>query len=503
MAEISLPPLFAHAPESNPPLRWRLLLLPAILSILGMLIALAATTTGQDERRARDTLRLHYDLVYWENQLAQAKLAHKSDAEIQPLEETAARFRAAQNFPPWKYGYSKYGRQFTPWDGYRYEQIVEDGYAYHLPDDPQDVKDASSLQRPGWPEARIKNVVWYPLYPLLGYIVSHTLNISANHALTVVSWICCLLGSVVTFLYARRHFFNRMPALDLSGSEVALAAEAHPARRWDLSPQDSAALWVVAALLFGPCSIFLYANFTESLFVLLLACFLYCLQSRWWWRAALVAAVASACRSQGVLFGPVLALTFLLRDNRTHAVTKLGIAYLLGVVAAIGLACYAIFLYSKFHDPLAFMHAQTYWNVGISWDRIAYAANPVHAMTQFLSYAFYRGEVDWPRLWEAACLIWPPIVLLIFGGRYLSFELEVLGWILWGLPYVSNSMAGNPPFDTQWMSMGRFMAVMIPLYIISGAIFVRLRWLGLAFIVLWASTFSLFAFKYGNGSWVG
>ena len=149
------------------------------------------------------------------------------------------------------------------------------------------------------------------------------------------------------------------------------------------------------------------------------------------------------------------------------------------------------------------MHAQKYWNVGLSWDRITYAANPIHAMTQFFWFAFYRGEIDWPRLWEATCLIWPPIVLLLFGGRYLSFELEVLGWILWGLPYVSNSMAGNPPFDTQWMSMGRFMAVMIPLYIIFGAIFVRLRWLGLAFIVLWASAFALFAFKYGNGSWVG
>ena len=68
----------------------------------------------------------------------------------------------------------------------------------------------------------------------------------------------------------------------------------------------------MALLLFGPCSIFLYANFTESLFVLLLAGFLYCMQERWWWRAALVAGIASACRSQGVLFGPILAATYLL-----------------------------------------------------------------------------------------------------------------------------------------------------------------------------------------------
>jgi hypothetical protein len=258
MAEISLPPLFAHAPESTPPLRKRVLLLPAMLAILGMLIAWAATTTGQDERRHRDLLQWHYDRVYWENELAQARLAHKPAEEIEKLEETVGRFRGLVAFPPGTFGYAKYGRQFTPWDGYRYEQIVDGGYVYHQPGDSEEVKRDSMLREGG--EPRIKNVVWYPLYPGLAYVTSKVLHISSTNALTVVSWVCCLVGSIVMFLFARRHYFNRMPALDLSGSEVALAAEAHPARRWDLSPQDSAALWAVAALLFGPCSIFIYSK---------------------------------------------------------------------------------------------------------------------------------------------------------------------------------------------------------------------------------------------------
>ena len=86
---------------------------------------------------------------------------------------------------------------------------------------------------------------------------------------------------MLLFLYARRHYYNRMPKLQIA-PEAEMRAEAHPSRRWDLKPQDSAALWAVAALLYGPCSVFLYANYTESLFVLLLVGFLYCLQGRLW-----------------------------------------------------------------------------------------------------------------------------------------------------------------------------------------------------------------------------
>lgn len=499
MADLTLPPLLSHAPEADPPRQWRVLLLPAFLAILGMLIACAAVTTGQDDRRARDSLQLVFDLTYWENQLHKAQLDSAPPEEIAALQKNVDRFKIAQLSPPWKYGPAKYGRQFTSWDGYRYEEIVEQGYLYHLPNDPPQVKENSGMKREGWPERRLKNVVWYPLYPVLGWIVSRTFNISAVHALTAVSWVCALLGAVVMFRFAQRHYYNRMPSLDLA-TEEAMALEAHPARRWDLSPQDTAALIAVAALLFGPCSVFLYANFTESLFLLLLAMFLSCIQLRWWWRAALVAAVASSCRSQGVLFGPVLAVCYLLRtDDRM----KLGKAAIIGLISAIGLLCYMLYLYFAFGDALAFMHAQKYWNVGINMERIGYALNPINAMTRVLWYAFYSGPVDWPRLWEALCLIWPPVVLLILGGRFLSFELEIMGWILWGLPYISNSLAGNPPMDTQWMSMGRFMAVMLPAHIIVGGVLVRLRWLTLAFLVLEASAFGVFCVKYGSGAWVG
>jgi hypothetical protein len=161
-----------------------------------------------------------------------------------------------------------------------------------------------------------------------------------------------------------------------------------------------------------------------------------------------------------------------------------------------------IFLHTQFHDPLAFMHAQKYWNVGLGADQLLYALNPTHAMTQILSYAFLKGPIDWPRLWEALCLLWPPIFLL-FARRRLSFELSLTGWILWALPYISNSIAGYPPLDTQWMSMGRFMSVLLPLPIVLGQIATRRPWFGVLTLALSSATFAIFAYKYGAGEWVG
>jgi hypothetical protein len=497
MAELTVPPLLAHVPEISPPLRRRVLLLPLLLAVVGILIAFASATSGQDQRRHEEAITLESDRAQARATLAEARLRNASPDEVAKAQADVDA-QQHKNISP----YAQPGRQFTNWDAWRYEEIATHGYVYHHADDSPEIKNASVIRTPGDPDGHLKNVVWYPLYPLLGAAVSRLLGISANAALTTVSQVCILLASVIGFLYARRHYYNRMPKL-IGSAETALALDAHPTRRWDLSPQDTAALWAVAALLYGPCSIFLYANFTESLFVLLLVSFLYCLQGRWWWRAALVAAVASSCRSQGVLFGPILALVFLLRGDARNLFTQFGTAALLGIISAVGLACYSLYLHHTFGDAFAFLHGQAYWNVGLHRAQLFTALNPMTSLTHAFHYAFYTSPMDWPHLWEALCVIWPPILLLILGGRFLSFELEVVGWLLWGLPFVSNSLAGNPPASSMWMSMGRFTLVLIPVQIIFGAIFARFRWAGLPWLALWASAFALFAYKFGTGEWIG
>ena len=488
-----------------------------MLAVVGILIATACAISGQDTQRESYTLQMQLDYARAEEALAQAELRHAPPGDIEKLQSDLGKERL-RKLPT----YAQYGRHFTQWDGYRYEEIITDGYIYHHPYDPESLKDGSTIIPAGKTEPRLKNIVWYPLYPMFGAVVSRVLHIAPVAALTVVSQTCVVLTAVILFLYARRHYYNRLPKLNPAprpapgfivdrGNEPVvkspqpdlLSAEDHPMRKWDLSPQDTAALWACAAFLFGPCSIFLYANFNESLYALLLCAFLYCLQGRWWWRAALIGALASACRAQGVLFAPILGLTFLMRSDIRNPIAKLGEGVLLGLVSMIGIVCYAIYLQVQFGDGLAFNHAQQHWNVGLHTAQLYNALNPMNALTHVMNLAFYTHPVDWPRLWEALCVIWPPIMLLILGGRFLSFELELVGWLLWGLPYVSNGLAGNPPMSSEWMSMGRFMTVLIPAHIILGAVFARLRWAGLPWLVMWASAFAVFAYKFGSGNWIG
>ncbi len=352
MAELTVPPLLAHVPELSPPSRRRVLILPALLAIIGILIASAAAISGQDLRREVENVRIQRDIYRAETELSEAQVRQDSPEVIAKLGQIveAQKARTVSS-------YAQFGRQFTQWDGWRYEEIATRGYMYHQPNDPDNVQESSVIHVAGEVEPRLKNVVWYPLYPLIAEGVSKSLGISVNSALTVVSQTCIILAAVVSFLYARRHYYNRMPRLtgvSGGGGGVPALAEQHPTRRWDLSPQDTAALWAVAALLYGPCSIFLYANFTESLFVLLLVSFLYCLQGRWWWRAAMIAAIASSCRSQGVLFGPILALVFLFRGDARTTVGKFAVATVLGVVSAIGLICYMMYLQFHFGNAFAF-----------------------------------------------------------------------------------------------------------------------------------------------------
>jgi Gpi18-like mannosyltransferase len=357
------------------------------------------------------------------------------------------------------------------------------------------VKENANIRKPDWPESRSKNVVWYPLYPILGYLAKTCTGLSTTNALTLVAWSCAIGAAVVLFAVARRHYYTHV-------------ASTVTDERSTWAGYDNASMWALCFLFFGPAAVFLYSNYTESPFILLLGLFLLFIQKRNWWAAAVVAALASACRSQGVLFGPILALVYILRSENPSIIGRIAFAAVLGVISAIGIGCYMIYLGKTFHDPIAFMHAQKYWHVGLGKLQFAYALNPLHAFQNFWDYVYVRPsqgwDPDWPRIWESFSVFFPPFVLIL-GRKYLSFELLLFGWILWALPYVSNSMgeSSREANCLHWMSLGRFIAVVFPLQIIAGGLVNKHKWLGPAMLALSAGLFGLLAYYYGYGAWVG
>src|SRR5665213_3532772 len=108
MAELTVPPLLAHVPELSPPSRRRVLVLPALLAVLGILIASAAAISGQDLRREVETMHIERDISLAQKDLLQAELRHDSPDTIDKLSQIVAAQQARHLS-----SYSQYGRQFT------------------------------------------------------------------------------------------------------------------------------------------------------------------------------------------------------------------------------------------------------------------------------------------------------------------------------------------------------------------------------------------------------
>lgn len=182
---------------------------------------------------------------------------------------------------------------------------------------------------------------FYPLYPLLSRAVG-TVTGSLLLGGALVSLVSFLIALVVLHKLA----------------ELELGADA--ARR------------TVLLLAFFPAALFFSAFYTESLFLALsVAAFYLARSGRWGWACAL-AGLASATRNSGVLLFVPIALLYLYgprgdrpppaagRSWRPRFPVRRDVLWLALVPA--GFVAYAIYQAHQFGDPLASLHAQTFWS---------------------------------------------------------------------------------------------------------------------------------------------
>jgi Glycosyltransferase family 87 len=175
---------------------------------------------------------------------------------------------------------------------------------------------------------------FFPVYPLLLRAFDVVVPGRALYAALVLSSLCAL---VVLVLLGRL-------ALDILGPEAADANRA------------------VLYLLAFPTGFYLVNGYNESLFLaLVLGSLLLMRRGRWWW-AALVAGAASGTRLSGVLLGAA----FLVEYARQHGGLRRpwrGLRWDVLSVALVpaGAVAYALYCARRFHDPLAFSTAQSYW----------------------------------------------------------------------------------------------------------------------------------------------
>ncbi len=319
---------------------------------------------------------------------------------------------------------------FANWDGAWYKKILEEGYHY----DPR----------------RPSSVAFFPAFPLLGRCLSDLTGAPAEVALLTVAH------------------------LSLAGTFVLLAA--YVRLRWGESDQNLAG-YVLLAFGLWPTTCFCRMAYGESLFLLIVVLALYGLERRWPLAVlAVLCGLATATRPVGIcLLVPLALHGWKTSSGWRQAAGRLWLV----PFGSWGLIVFMLYQQIEFGDPYAFAQTQDNWRVQapVSWPTKIWGLltlEPVRSVFDPSSVCYWgRPPVEVNPLFSlhlANPIYWLFAVMLIAVGawkRWLTEHEWSLGVCLLLLPYVLRShemcMAG----------MGRFTAVVLPIYLVLGQLLAR------------------------------
>lgn len=207
-----------------------------------------------------------------------------------------------------------------PWDISWYANIIQ--YGYHA--DPNDAVE--------------HNVVYFPLYPALCWLVLRVLPVPIWVAMLFVS-----AGATLIMLVLLHRLLTAYYSSFLASACVLLLA-------------------------FSPFSTFLYAGYTEAVYICLTVAFFYFLTKSSYGMAALISGLASATRPYGCLLALVLIFETARLYYREHGFKWSSTSRYLPALLWLpfcfsGLIAYTLYLGYRFHDPLMFSHGLKAWVV--------------------------------------------------------------------------------------------------------------------------------------------
>jgi hypothetical protein len=208
-------------------------------------------------------------------------------------------------------GGTQWYHRLLRWDSEWYEIIATEGYKYD--GDP----------------GLTQTVVFYPLFPLLSRLVSEVFRIEVVDSMLLVANLAGAAAMLLMFKLVRERF------------------------------DDRTALVTVAMISFFPASVFLSAGYTEPLALLLMVSFFLAVNRERFVAAAMLAGLAVATRSSGIVLGPVLLWELWRRRPKQQFLIQ---AVPLAIVATSGLWLYVIYLGAAFGHPMAFSDGQAAFN---------------------------------------------------------------------------------------------------------------------------------------------
>ena len=327
------------------------------------------------------------------------------------------------------------------WDSEWYKIIASEGYKYN--GDP----------------GLTQTVVFYPLYPTLCRLVSEVLRIDVVDSMLLVANLAAATAVLLLFKLVRERF----------GDRIALAT--------------------VTMISFFPSSIFLSAGYTEPLALLLVVSFFLAVARERFVAAALLAGLAAATRSSGLLLFPVL-LWELWRCRPPKRFLLEAVP--LSIVATSGLWLYVIYLGLTFGHPMAFAEGQAAFHENTTL--------PARLLSALALEPF--GKINLIDLSPAGLDQWFTLMFIAlivhswFAG--IGRGMTLFAAMVLALPYVT--LCGGPAGFT---SMARFNLVSFPLFMVMALLTDRRPWIVPGIVGIFGGLLLMYAALFAQWQWIG
>lgn len=227
-------------------------------------------------------------------------------------------------------GIAGLARWIDAWDGAWYRTITQHGYVieHHF--------------------RSYESVAFFPLFP---YLVRWTMLVThLPYQLIGLGLNVLLTSLLVLVIYKLTH----------------LLAVEHKVRK---GMAETISRLAAVFVLINPSAFFFVAYYADALLVLLVAAAVYAAYREKYWLAGLLAGLATAAKSIGVVGMPVILLIYAARHkNQLLKAVRRDWLKLAGVcvLAFNGLIAYMFYLWVRFGDPLVFIKVEKYWNRNVS-----------------------------------------------------------------------------------------------------------------------------------------
>ncbi len=307
---------------------------------------------------------------------------------------------------------------------------------------------------------------FFPLYPLLARGVMFV-----THDALIATMVVSNLALLVVFMVLYR----------LTQEEI----DAEHAQR------------VVLYLALFPTAFFLQAAYNESLFLCFtLLCF-YELRHSNWWLAGLFGGLASLTRSAGVLLVLPFCYEYLVQRNFQWRAIHWNV--LAGALIPLGTALFAAYCAIRFHDPLAFSHAQSDWNRSLHgpWHGLIISVKSIVDSAGLLSFQSLRNFTDLiPDLLIMGLLLLSFVGPWRFTYRRWSYGIYALALLMLFLIF-PNGGVGFYPLE----STSRFMLEIFPAFFILAKLG-RYRMVHLNYVFVSGAVLFFLLTQFLTGHWV-